>query len=406
MSRYEKLLSPLESLGLSHRVAMAPLTRVRGTFEDFTPTDLVKEYYTQRATKGGLLITEAVPISPETPYQTSPGIFTDKQEAKWEEIVSSVHEKGGKISMQLWHTGRMCTFPWSKHPFLQSLDRPLGPVSSSSVAAGGHCRNMEYKTVQYEENPPRALRIDEMERVVNDYKEAAERAKRANFDFVEIHSAHGYLLDQFLCDSVNQRDDEFGTQSLENRTRLLGMILKTVIEVMGSSKRVGIRISPTYTDSIVYYGCRDSNPEKMYRDVVTWLDQFNLAYLLLSEPRWIGVPKQAKEDASYSLPLRHTWAKEVYSGVIIGSSSFQPETAEKAIQDGIYDAIAFGRLYISNPDLVQRIRQEAPLNDYHPGTFFTQGREGYVDYPDLDGKILNAQESQQVKVEEIGSLAQ
>ena len=381
---------------------MAPLTRVRANYDDFSPNSMMKDYYTQRASKGGLLITEGVAISPETPYQTAPGIFSDQQETNWRDIVSAVHEKGGKMSAQLWHTGRQCSFPWSKHPFLETSGRPLGPVSSSSVASKGHCRDMEGKKVNYKDFPPRTLETSEMERVSNDYKEAAERAKRCNFDFVEIHSAHGYLLDQFLCDGVNKRTDEFGTHSLENRTRLLGMVLKKVIDVMGSSKRVGIRISPTYVDSFAYYGCRDSNSEKLYREVIGWLDQFNLGYLLLSEPRWTGFPYNAKEDPSYSLPLRHAWAKEVYSGVIIGSSSFNPLTAEKALQDGIYDAIAFGRFFISNPDFVKRIQLGETLNDYDPSTFYTDGKEGYVDYPDLDGTIPGAVERKQVKIEEIG----
>ena len=381
---------------------MAPLTRLRGSCEDFTPNNIMKEYYLQRATEGGLLITEAVPVSPESLYQNAPGIYTNQQEEKWHEIVSSVHEKGGKMSMQLWHSGRQCTFPWSKHPFVQSLGRPVGPVSSSSVASPGHCRDMEGNTVPFSDCPPRALETEEMERVANDFKGAIERAKRCGFDFVELHSAHGYLLDQFFCDGVNQRDDEFGTQSLENRTRLLSMILKEAIEVMGSSKRVGIRISPTYADSSVYYGCCDSNPEKLYPEIIRWLDQFKLGYLLLSEPRWSGAPLQAAEDPSFSLPIRHTWAKEIYSGVIIGSSSFQPQTAEKAIEDGIYDAIAFGRFFISNPDFVKRIREGATLNDFDPTTFYSHGKQGYVDYPDLDKTIPNAQDCQQIKAEELG----
>ena len=396
------LLCPLPSLGLQHRIVMAPLTRLRGEVDTLSAGPKVVEYYAQRASKGGLLVTEGCPISPETPYETAPGIFTKEQEAGWKRVVEAVHRKECKISLQLWHLGRMSHEAFASHPYLKAQNRPLGSVSSSSVTPPGHSRNWKGEKLPY--TCPRPLNTDELlTRVPHDYRLAAEAAKRCGFDFVEIHGAHGYLLDQFFCDGVNKRSDEFGPQSAENRTRLLGKVLKEVIDVYGAD-RVGIRISPTYLDTFAYKGCTDSNPEKTYRDVLTFLDSFHLGYLMLSEPRWNGGRDNADPltDPTYSIPIRHKWAREVYHGPIIGSSSFTPATAEKAIADGIYDAIAFGRFFISNPDLVERVRIGAPLNKYDVTTFYTKDTVGYTDYPDLEGKIGAGNRKEQIRVEDIG----
>lgn len=362
---------------------MAPLTRLRAT-DRFAPSELAIEYYTQRANKGGLLITEGCVVSPETPYEQAPGIFTAEQEAGWSRVVRNVHEKGCKISLQLWHLGRLSHQSFSSHPFLRSLERPLGSVSSSPTVYKGFTRDLNGEKAAY--TAPRELTAEEIRgRLVNDFRLAAEAAKRSGFDFVEIHSAHGYLFDQFFCDGVNKRTDEFGTQTVENRTRALSLVLQAVIDVMGRD-RVGIRISPTYSDGWSYQGCYDSQPEKTYPAVVRWLDQFKLAYLLLSEPRWNGgrTNTDPVTDPTYSIKLRNTWARKIYSGVIIGSSSFTPDTADTAIRDGIYDCIAFGRFFISNPDFVDRVLANAPINVYDTRTFYTKDANGYIDYPTLD----------------------
>src|SRR3989338_3559927 len=279
------MFSPLKNLGLGHRLVMAPLTRVRGN-ERFAPTADVIEYYRQRASPGGLLITEGCPISPETPYEYACGIYTAEQQAGWTKVVEEVHKKGCKISVQLWHLGRLSHESWGTHPFLASLGRPLGSVSSSAVAPKLYSRNPSGEKVPF--TAPRALTAEELSgRIVDDYRKAAAAAASCGFDFLEINAAHGYLMEQFFCDGVNQRTDEYGTQCLENRTRLLSNVLRAVIDVVGR-ERVAIRISPTYSDTFAYQDCRDSNPEKTYRDIVRWLDQFQLGYLLLTEPRWNG----------------------------------------------------------------------------------------------------------------------
>jgi N-ethylmaleimide reductase len=358
----------------------------------------VQNKHTDTHLTGGLLITEGCVVSPETPYEQAPGIYTPEQEAEWAKIVKSVHNKGCKISLQLWHLGRLSHESWATHPFLKSLGRPLGSVSSSPTAYKAYTRDIKGQKVAY--TAPRELTAEEIRgRLVNDFRLAAEAAKRCNFDFVEIHAAHGYLFDQFFCDGVNKRTDEFGTQNLENRTRALAGVLRAVIDVLGS-QRVGIRISPTYSDSWSYQGCDDSQPEKTYPEIVSWLDQWKLAYLLLSEPRWSGgrTNNNPVTDPTYSLQMRNTWARNLYSGVLIGSSSFTPATADAAIHEGIYDAIAFGRFFISNPDYVERARTNSPINVYDTRTFYTKDAKGYTDYPVLG----TSSEYPVIKFEEIG----
>jgi len=370
-----------------HRIVMAPLTRVRGTTDRIVPASTAVEYYAQRSTKNGLLITEGCPVSPESQYEYAPGIYTKEQEQGWAKIVEAVHEKGGKISLQLWHTGRMAHASWAKHDFLQSLGRPLPSVSSSSIPPLGFTRDPTGKKVSYETPPPRSLTREEIyTRLVSDFSLAAQAARRCNFDFVEIHGAHGYLFDQFFCDGVNKRTDEFGTQTLENRTRALGLVLKAVIEAMGGSDRVAIRISPTYKDTFFYQSCHDSNPEVLYPSIIKWLNQFNLGYLLLTEPRWKGSRDNAnpRTDKSFSLPLRNSWARDVYKGTIISCGGFTPSMAAAGIRAGLFDAVAFGRLFLSNPDLVERIRTGSKLNVYNAETFYLRDNVvGYIDYPDL-----------------------
>ena len=223
-----------------------------------------------------MLITEATCISPETPYEYAPGIYTKEQEKEWKKVVDAVHKKGGFICMQLWHLGRAAHGSWSEHPFLKAQNRGLPNVSASAVAVPeGKGVALEWPSMKHvKHTTPRELTKDEIvNRIANDYKLASEAAKRCGFDAVEVHAAHGYLLNQFLCDGVNKRTDEFGPQSIENRTRFLHLVLKSVMQVYPSD-RVGVRISPTYTGGPTYYSCDDSNPEDLYPKVCESLNKF------------------------------------------------------------------------------------------------------------------------------------
>lgn len=373
----------LGAMRLEHRVVMAPLTRLRAT-DNFAPGPTAVDYYSQRASRGGLLITEAVPISPETPNEWAPGIYTPEQEEGWKKVVDAVHAKGGLISIQLWHTGRVAHQSWGKHPLLQKLGRALPTVSSSATPLNAKMLQEEYPSGKMvPPSIPRALGAEEIRtRLVDDYRKAAQSAKRAGFDCVEIHSAHGYLLNQFMCDGVNKRTDEFGG-SIPNRLRALHEVVRAVIEVYGND-RVAVRISPTYKDTRNYYDCGDSNPEELYREAVKSLDQYKLAYLLLSEPRWTGGAANAdpRTDTGFTQPLRNGWAKEVYTSKIIGAGGFTPKTAADAIEKGVYDCVAFGRWFISNPDLPAKLKAGTPLNIYDRTTFYIRDPiKGYLDYP-------------------------
>ena len=232
---------------------------------------------------------------------------------------------------------------------------------------------------------PRELGAEEFRtRVVDDYRKAAQAAKRVGFDAVEIHAAHGYLLNQFMCDGVNKRTDEYGG-SIQNRLRALHEVVRAVIDVYGAD-RVAVRLSPTYADTRTYYDCSDSNPGELYREAVKSLDQYKLAYLLLSEPRWSGgaADKDPRTDPGFTQPIRNGWARELYSSKIIGAGGFTPKNAQDAIEKGIYDCVAFGRWFISNPDLPERLRTGAPLNVYNRATFYVRDPIlGYIDYPFL-----------------------
>ena len=382
MSR-KALFQPVADLGLDHRIFMAPMTRVRGT-ETFCCGPTAAQYYAERSSYGGMLITEGTPISPVTQYEYAASIYTDEQEEAWKIVSDAVHAQGGKLSMQLWHLGRMSHASWGENAFLKSLNRPLPSVSPSATVAPGKVRN-----VKSERGIPltaaRAMTKDEIcVDLVNDFVDATRRAKRAGLDMVEVHAAHGYLFDQFFCDSTNLRTDEFGCQSIENRTRALKLVLEAVIKEMGSSKRVGIRISPTQKDTFSFQGCKDSNPEDTYRGVIEFLNQFDLGYLLITEPRWNGGRDNMhlETDKTFAMPVRNGWVKSIYKGFVIGSSSFTPQAAEEAVENGVYDAIAFGRLFISNPDLVDRIRNNEELNVFNTKTFYVRDNvKGYIDYP-------------------------
>lgn len=345
---------------LSHRVVMAPLTRMRAA-EGNVPNPFAPTYYGQRATPGGLIVSEAAQISPAGQgYPATPGIHSAEQVAGWKQVTDAVHAQGGLIFLQLWHTGR------SSHSSFQ----PGGalPVAPSALPITNQVSlTPTWQTVPYE--TPRALALDEIPGIVADYRQAAVNAMAAGFDGVEVHGANGYLLEQFLHSRSNQRTDRYGG-SVENRARLLLEVTKAVVGVWGAD-RVGVRLSPFGT----YNDVGDAAPISLYSHVFSRLNALGVAYLSLIEAR---TDSGMTIDAPQAHDLRRFWP-----GVLILAGGFNAETAASAIREGAADAIAFGRHFIANPDLPERLRTGAALNPYDRKTFYGGGAAGYIDYPSL-----------------------
>jgi N-ethylmaleimide reductase len=345
---------------LSHRVVMAPLTRMRSNPGDI-PSDLMVEYYTQRASEGGLIISEATPVSTRgNGYAGAPGIYSDGQIAGWRRVTDAVHAKGGRIFQQLWHVGRQ------SHVDLQ----PNGeaPVAPSAIAADG------YAYTRRGEAPfsiPRALEGHEIPDIIEEFRSGAERALRAGFDGVEIHGANGYLPDQFLQDGTNKRTDEYGG-GIENRARFLLEVTQAAISAWGAD-RVGVRLSPSGT----YGSMSDSNPPATFGYVAAELDRLGIAYLHVVEPRIKGTEDIAHGQA----PIATQHLRPKFSRTLIAAGGFNRDSAEAIIASGDADLVAFGRHFISNPDLPERLRRCLPLNRYDRTTFYGGDARGYVDYP-------------------------
>jgi N-ethylmaleimide reductase len=385
---------------LAHRIVLAPMTRTRATYSTLAPSELAAEYYGQRASPGGLLITEATHISPEaTPVWTIysavrddgghvPGIWTAAQTEAWRAVTTAVHAKGGWISCQLLHAGRVAQPGIGEHPMVLGTDAPLPSVCSSATALVPGQDTGDYNWDQ-PAALPRALGTDEIARVVDDYRRAARNADRAGFDYVELHAAHGYLVEQFLCDGINRREDRYGG-SIGNRCRFLFEIVAALIAELGPG-RVGVRLSPTSLDPStgklyqMYFGAFSSDAERLYDYAVAGLNDCPLAYLMLTEPRVGALSIAPEADGSQAQPLRNTRFRELYRGNLIGAGGFTPRTAAAAVRDGAYDLVAFGRWFIANPDLPKRLREGSPLNVYDRETFYGAGPKGYVDYPDWPG---------------------
>lgn len=337
------------ALTIKNRVIMAPLTRARTEDERRIPNDLMKEYYTQRAS-AGLILTEATAITASgVGYAKTPGIWSEEQIEGWSKITSSVHAEGGKIFMQLWHVGRI------SHPMF--LNGAL-PVAPSALKPAGHVSLVRPKE---EFVTPRALETAEVLQIVEDYRRAAQNAKRAGFDGVELHAANGYLIDQFLQDGTNHRTDQYGG-SIENRARLLLEATDALISVWGAD-RVGVHLAPR-GDS---HDMHDSNPLKTFTYVGQELGKRKIAFIFTRE-------YQAADSISPAI-------KEAFGGPFIANEKFTKETAEVAIASGKADAVAFGLAYIANPDLPKRFRENLPLNPLVPETIYAPGAEGYTDYP-------------------------
>jgi N-ethylmaleimide reductase len=351
---------------------MAPLTRSRSIQPDSVPGQLMKEYYEQRATDGGLIITEATNISlTSRGWLGAPGIYSDQQVEGWKQIVTSVRAKGGHMFAQLWHTGR------SSHT---AMTGGVPPVSAS-VDSGywqhpSHLVSIPGGWVQ--PSPHRALSMPEISDIVQDYRRAAERAMDAGFEGVELHAANGYLVDQFLQNGSNRRTDEYGG-TIENRTRFLSEIVSVLISVWGAD-RVAVRIGPNGT----WNGISDSNPKALFSYVAEHLNKFGLAYLHLIEPRIAG---SDLIDAGQG-PVAAEWLRPIFKGKLISAGGFEPDTAEAAVAAGTLDAVAFGRYFVSNPDLPRRIENHLPLAKYDRDTFYTFDAHGYIDYPAYDSALV------------------
>ena len=352
------LFSPVKlgSIAMSNRMVMAPLTRNRSSMEG-VPQDINVTYYEQRAT-AGLIITEATPISPMGHgYPLLPGIYTDAQVAGWKKVTDAVHAKGGKIVIQLWHVGRI------SHPTLLNGATPVAP---SAVKPAGKAFTFN-GLVDYVE--PRALDASELPGIVADYVQASKNAIKAGFDGVEIHSANGYLLDQFLRDGSNKRSDIYGG-SIENRARFLMEVTKAVVDAIGSDK-VGLRLSPVNP----FNDMKDSNPQAVFNYVTEQLNQFKLAYLHVVEG---GIHGGGVADA-FDFDAMRKLCKSPY----MANLSYDKARGNAAIASGHADAVAYGVPFISNPDLVERFRQDAPLNEADSKSFYGGTEKGYTDYPTL-----------------------
>ncbi len=335
---------------IKNRLVLAPLTRARSG-DVRIPNDLNVEYYRQRA-NAGLMLTEATVISPKAVgYAKTPGLYQQEQVQGWKKVVDAVHEQGAKIFVQLWHVGRV------SDPEL--LDGET-PVSASAVKAAGHVSLLRPKR---EYVTPRALEIAEIKEIVAEYKHAAELAKQAGFDGVELHAANGYLIDQFLQSSTNLRDDEYGG-SIENRARLLLEVVDAFIQVWGAG-RVGVHLAPRMDA----HDMGDANPKETFGYVVEQLEQRKIAFIFTRE--------YFAED-SLSPILR-----KKFSGVWIANEKLTPESAKQILADGVFDAVAFGQAYIANPDLLDRLVRNAPLNALNFETIYAPDAEGYTDYPSL-----------------------
>ena len=360
MSRNLSTPLPLGAIALSHRVVMAPLSRFRAELPGDVPGDLMLEYYSQRASEGGLIIAEATTVSATgRGYLGAPGIYTDEQAAGWRRIADAVHAKGGRIFLQLYHAGRV------SHRDLAG-GAPVGP--SEVPFPEGHAF-LDGGFVPA--TPNRALRTEEIPGIVEEFRMAAERAKSAGFDGVELHAANGYLLDQFLQDGSNRRTDAYGG-SIENRTRLLLEATGAAISVWGPG-RVAVRLSP----SGEFNGMSDSDPEALFDHAAARLDKLGLAYLHIVEPRVNG----STEVAEGLAPVASRRLRAIFGGTLLAAGGFQPEGAEAIIVKGDADLVAFGRSFIANPDLPRRILNGLPLNAYDRATFYGGDDRGYTDYP-------------------------
>lgn len=360
MSRSTKLLETykLGPITLANRLVMAPLTRNRAVPGTFVPGKLAADYYGQRAS-AGLLITEASQVSQQGQgYQDTPGIYSKEQVAGWRGVTDRVHERGGKIFIQLWHVGR-----------ISHVDLQVGgaaPVAPSAIRAKGKTFvNGTFADV----SEPRALELSEIPGIIDDFKRATQNALEAGFDGVELHGANGYLLDQFARDGANKRTDAYGG-AIENRARLMLEVSKAVATEAGAD-RTGIRISPVTPANDL----SDSNPQALFDHIVDGLSALKLVYLHVVE----GATGGPRDIA----PFDYASLRKRFAGAYVANNGYDFDLAAKVLDANAADLIAFGKPFISNPDLVERLKAGAALNDWDKTTFYGGGAKGYTDYPTL-----------------------
>lgn len=343
------------SFNLPNRIVMAPMTRCRAG-EGNVAVPLMAKYYSQRAS-AGLIVSEGSQVSEQAVgYPSTPGIYSAEQVERWKIVTEAVHKKSGHIFLQLWHVGRI------SHPDYHGGELPVAP---SAIAPTGEAATYEGMKPMV---TPRALRTDEIPQVVEQFRNGAKNAIEAGFDGVEIHSANGYLLDQFLRDATNKRDDKYGG-SVENRARFLLEVIEAVGAVCGRD-RVGVRLAPSGT----FNDISDSDPEKLFGYVADQMNRFDLAYLHIVDALESDIRHGAKV-----VPL--PYLRKIYKGKIIVCAGYDKEKGNSVIAEGHADAVAFGQLFIANPDLPERFKAGAPLNEPDPSTFYGGGEKGYVDYP-------------------------
>jgi N-ethylmaleimide reductase len=356
----------LGPITLPNRLVMAPLTRNRAVPPGMVPSPLAVEYYGQRAT-AGLLITEASQVSQQGQgYQDTPGIYSKEQVAGWKKVTDRVHDKGGRIFIQIWHVGRV------SHISLQ----PNGgaPVAPSAVRAKG--KTFVGGTFA-DISEPRALELSEIPGIIDSFRRATANALSAGFDGVEIHGANGYLLDQFAKDGANKRTDAYGGP-IENRARLMLEVAQAVAAEAGAN-RTGIRISPVTPANDI----SDSNPQPLFDHIVDGLSALKLVYLHVVE----GATGGPRDNA----PFDYASLRKRFAGAYMANNGYDVELAAKVLAANSADLIAFGKPFISNPDLVERLKTGAPLNDWDKATFYGGGAKGYTDYPALGGKLEPAE---------------
>jgi N-ethylmaleimide reductase len=356
------LLDPitLGAIEVPNRILMAPLTRARSTADHIPLTGLKSEYYAQRA-QAGLIISEATGISQEgLGWLNGPGIWSNEQVAAWKPVTDAVHEAGGRIILQLWHMGRLV---------LPIFNGGAQPVSASATTAGGHMHTIEGNKDHVEARP---LTLSEIPRVINDYVHAANNAMKAGFDGVQVHGANGYLIDQFLRDNSNFRTDEYGG-SIENRIRLLTQVTQAVADAVGAD-RTSVRLSPNGESQ----SADDSNPIALFTAAAAALQKIGIGFLELREQKDFG------NFGRTDVPRVSPQIRKVFSGPLVLNQEYDTARAQADLDSGLADAISFGRPFISNPDLVERIKTKSPWAKDNYKTWYSEGPEGYIDYPALE----------------------
>ena len=354
----------LGGLTLPNRIVMPPMTRSRASQPGDVPNDLMAEYYAQRA-GAGLIVSEGTWISPlGKGYAWTPGIHTPEQVAGWRKVTRAVHAAGGRIFAQLWHVGRLSHI---------SLLDGRSPVSSSAIQAQGvnvFVAERDGTPGFVQASQPRALTVEEIHAIVGEYRQAARNAMAAGFDGVELHAANGYLVNQFIDSGANHRTDEYGG-SLDNRLRFLGEVAQALIEGTGSKDRVGVRLAPLTTLN----GCVDADPETTYTAAAKRLGELGVGYIHIAEADWDDAPHM---PLAFKRRLR-----DVFPGTLIYAGKYNAERANAALREGWADLIAFGRPFVANPDLPERLRTGAALTPHDRNTLFGGGAQGLTDYPAL-----------------------